>query len=310
MQRAATVRTTTAASRLCGLATTSSMAPSSSALLRGFAASGALLRPSAAVRRVPSRRYASIADVKEPLEDVLRKAQYRQVTDALERDGSRVRVSVAEYLDLCKQYNVEEAEARELLKSLHKSGRVLHYENSPELAATVIVRPDALAASFVKLLDVQGEYTKGFVQAKQQELDALRQELQELETTRQGLETKAYQRADNWIRLGLAYIVLQAGLVARLTWWELSWDIMEPVTYMLTFTTGIGAMAYFTHTGTEYTYEALRRHLAEGRLKKLYRKHNFDINRYQELQRAVVQTEVELAAPEVHLLKFQTLALQ
>jgi hypothetical protein len=32
----------------------------------------------------------------------------------------------------------------------------------------------------------------------------------------------------------------QAGLVARLTWWELSWDIMEPVTYMLTFTTGIG----------------------------------------------------------------------
>jgi hypothetical protein len=104
---------------------------------------------------------------------------------------------------------VEEAEARELLKSLHKSGRVLHYENSPELAATVIVRPDALAASFVKLLDVQGEYTKGFVQAKQQELDALRQELQELEVTRQGLETKAYQRADNWIRLGLAYIVLQ-----------------------------------------------------------------------------------------------------
>jgi hypothetical protein len=43
-------------------------------------------------------------------------------------------------------------------------------------------------------------------------------------------------------------------------------------------------MAYFTHTGTEYTYEALRRHLAEGRLKKLYRKHNFDISRYQELQ--------------------------
>jgi len=28
--------------------------------------------------------------------------------------------------------------------------------------------------------------------------------------------------------------------VARLTWWELSWDIMEPVTYMLTFTTAIG----------------------------------------------------------------------
>lgn len=37
----------------------------------------------------------------------------------------------------------------------------------------------------------------------------------------------------------------QAGLVARLTWWELSWDIMEPVTYMLTFTTGIGGIDIF-----------------------------------------------------------------
>jgi hypothetical protein len=44
--------------------------------------------------------------VKEPLEDVLRKAQYRQVTDALEREGSRVRISLTEYLDLCKRYAI------------------------------------------------------------------------------------------------------------------------------------------------------------------------------------------------------------
>jgi hypothetical protein len=294
--------------RLCGFV--GPMRPSTSstsALLRGVAAANRSSLPS--TFRL-ARSASSLTGVKEPLEDVLRKAQYRQITEALEREDGRVRLSLTEYLELCKKYNVGEAEGRELLKALHNSGRVLHYESTPALANTLIVKPDALAASFVKLLDVQGEYTKNYVHAKEQELGELRQQLQVLETTRKELETKAYKRADTWIRLGFTYIVVQAGLVARLTWWELSWDIMEPVTYMLTFATCIGGMAYFTHTKTEYTYEGLRRHLAEGRLRKLYRKYNFDIDRYEELQRAVERTEQELKTPEVSLLKFQTIALQ
>lgn len=39
---------------------------------------------------------------------------------------------------------------------------------------------------------------------------------------------------------GLFLLSAQMGFVARLTWFEYSWDIMEPVTWMLTYTMMVG----------------------------------------------------------------------
>ena len=33
----------------------------------------------------------------------------------------------------------------------------------------------------------------------------------------------------------LAFMAAQGGLMARLTYWEYSWDIMEPITFFLTY---------------------------------------------------------------------------
>ena len=41
---------------------------------------------------------------------------------------------------------------------------------------------------------------------------------------------------------------LQFGVLARLTWWEYSWDIMEPVTYFITYGTSTAMFAYFVLT--------------------------------------------------------------
>ena len=41
---------------------------------------------------------------------------------------------------------------------------------------------------------------------------------------------------------------LQFGVLARLTWWEYSWDIMEPVTYFVTYGTTIAMYAYYVCT--------------------------------------------------------------
>lgn len=40
----------------------------------------------------------------------------------------------------------------------------------------------------------------------------------------------------------------QFGVLARLTWWEYSWDIMEPVTYFITYGTAMAMYAYFVLT--------------------------------------------------------------
>jgi hypothetical protein len=51
---------------------------------------------------------------------------------------------------------------------------------------------------------------------------------------------------------------VQFGILARLTWWEYSWDIMEPVTYFVTYGTAMAAYAYYVITKqvTWPSYEA------------------------------------------------------
>lgn len=47
---------------------------------------------------------------------------------------------------------------------------------------------------------------------------------------------------------GLAAMGVQFGVLARLTWWDYSWDIIEPVTYLVTFGTTMAMFAYFVLT--------------------------------------------------------------
>lgn len=42
--------------------------------------------------------------------------------------------------------------------------------------------------------------------------------------------------------------VLQIVVFAYLTWWELSWDVMEPVAYFVSLTYSLVAYMYFLYT--------------------------------------------------------------
>ena len=59
---------------------------------------------------------------------------------------------------------------------------------------------------------------------------------------------KAEQHTQRLKWLGLGLMGLQFGILARLTWWEYSWDIMEPVTYFVTYGTSMAMMAYYVVT--------------------------------------------------------------
>lgn len=65
---------------------------------------------------------------------------------------------------------------------------------------------------------------------------------------REELSKKA-ERRTTWVLWGgMAYMSTQFGILARLTWWEYSWDIMEPVTYFITYGTAMAMYAYFVLT--------------------------------------------------------------
>ncbi|CAB0000145.1 unnamed protein product, partial [Nesidiocoris tenuis] len=62
------------------------------------------------------------------------------------------------------------------------------------------------------------------------------------------LDARASRKTNAMTWVGLGLMSVQFGILARLTWWEYSWDIMEPVTYFVTYGTAMATYAYFVLT--------------------------------------------------------------
>uniref|UniRef100_A0A8D2NNF6 Calcium uniporter protein n=1 Tax=Zosterops lateralis melanops TaxID=1220523 RepID=A0A8D2NNF6_ZOSLA len=93
---------------------------------------------------------------------------------------------------------------------------------------------------------------------------------------------------------GLAYMATQFGILARLTWWEYSWDIMEPVTYFITYGSAMAMYAYFVMTRQEYVYPDARDRQYLLFFHKGAKKTRFDLEKYNQLKDAIAQAELDL----------------
>ena len=65
------------------------------------------------------------------------------------------------------------------------------------------------------------------------ELEKLQLEVAPMEEKRDLLAEQAGKKTNVLTWVGLGLMSVQFGVLARLTWWEYSWDIMEPVTYFV-----------------------------------------------------------------------------
>ncbi|MBN3299007.1 MCU protein, partial [Amia calva] len=120
-------------------------------------------------------------------------------------------------------------------------------------------------------------------------LEDLNSQLLPLEKMREELGRKA-ERRTTWVLWGgLAYMATQFGVLARLTWWEYSWDIMEPVTYFITYGSAMFMYAYFVLTRQEYLYPDARDRQYLLFFHKGVKKNRFDVDKYNQLKDAIAE---------------------
>ncbi|XP_059659925.1 calcium uniporter protein 6, mitochondrial-like [Cornus florida] len=115
--------------------------------------------------------------------------------------------------------------------------------------------------------------------------DPRKDELKKLQEKKEELDMLAHRQVRRILWSGLGLSVLQVGLFFRLTFWEFSWDIMEPIAFFTTSTGIIIGYAYFLFTSRDPTYQDLLKRLLVSRQKKLIKKHNFDVERFMDLQK-------------------------
>ncbi|XP_045493331.1 calcium uniporter protein, mitochondrial isoform X2 [Colias croceus] len=126
------------------------------------------------------------------------------------------------------------------------------------------------------------------------QLEKLSTELQPLEEKRMSLEVETTRKTSVLTWVGLGLMGVQFGVLARLTWWEYSWDIMEPVTYFVTYGTAMALYAYFVLTKQEYVLPDVkdRQHLII--LHKKAKKIGLDINHYNQLKDEIDKLQKDL----------------
>lgn len=95
--------------------------------------------------------------------------------------------------------------------------------------------------------------------------------------------------------------------MARLTYYEYSWDVTEPIAYFISAATGIMAYSFYAvyffawahliyRTQKEYSYTELHGVTYGRRRLKLYLKKKFDIDRYAELTKQKQEIEEQCDA--------------
>ncbi|KAK9797082.1 hypothetical protein WJX73_005306, partial [Symbiochloris irregularis] len=166
---------------------------------------------------------------------------------------TRPTISNEDFLALCRSTGTasSDEEAARICAVLADAGIVLRF------ADLVYLRPMDIAEYIVQALP-------GSQAEVQERLDALKQELSPMDLRKQQIDRTAHRWVSTLLWAGLASFVFQWLLFLRLTFWELSWDVMEPVCYFVSSAGGIAAYCYFLATHEDFGYAPWRSRIAQN----------------------------------------------
>jgi hypothetical protein len=142
--------------------------------------------------------------------------------------------------------------------------------------------------------------TIDLIKNAQLELQRLSKEIEILEAKKAPLDAAAARHVRRVMSGLLGYLLFQAGVVAKLTFFSrFGWDIMEPITYFLTFGISLVGLIFFTRNRLEFSYPALAALVARRKAIKLYKQYNFDEDAYLLLKReqATIKQHLDSLVP-------------
>ncbi|CAN7035974.1 unnamed protein product, partial [Brassica rapa subsp. trilocularis] len=124
----------------------------------------------------------------------------------------------------------------------------------------------------------------------------IKDEFNKMRNMKEEIDVLAHRQVRKILWCGLATAIVQISLFVRLTFWEFSWDVMEPITFFATATSIILGYAYFLITSSDPTYQDLMKRLFLSRQRKLLKAQRFDAERFQALERMHKATSSHAAA--------------
>ncbi|KAF3784009.1 Calcium uniporter protein 2 [Nymphaea thermarum] len=195
-------------------------------------------------------------------------------------------ISYDEFLQICEECTggSNHGGAKDLAKKMDESGTVI------VLGDTVFLHPEQVARV---LEGVMPEAWYGGDKARRSELEAMEREKEVIDA-----EAEKGVRRELWG--GLAYLVVQTAAFMRLTFWELSWDVMEPICFYVTSAYFMAGYAFFLRTSRDPSFEGFFASRLESKQRRLMRRKNFDLARFHQLRRSLRPFSPSTTAQQAH----------
>lgn len=198
-------------------------------------------------------------------------AQLREELEAISEQQATMPYN--ELLKLIKNSNVAGStpEAQRVADALCSAGFVLRFRSQ------VYLRPDEVAHGMLSALPD----TINDLEAKANQLEA---DLEPLRKLKHRVDQSAHWRSKAVMWSGFFLLMGQFCTFYWLTWYELSWDVMEPVAYFVSLGTAISFYLFFLLTNEPFDYRPFQQKLFAGWQQKHFSKTNFDQRAYDRLQ--------------------------
>ncbi|KAG1355125.1 calcium uniporter protein 4, mitochondrial [Cocos nucifera] len=157
-----------------------------------------------------------------------------------------------------------------IARSLDESGAVIVLGN------VVFLRPELVAKAIENVIPL----------SLTQPSDPRRKELREMEEKKAEIDRKAVAQVRRELWSGLGFLVVQTIGFMRLTFWELSWDVMEPICFYVTSAYFMAGYFFFMRTSKDPSFEGFFESRFAAKQKRLMKLYNFDLDRFNALGRA------------------------
>lgn len=108
-----------------------------------------------------------------------------------------------------------------------------------------------------------------------------------MEKIKEAIDERAKTLVRRELWAGLGFLLAQTLGFMRLTFWELTWDVMEPICFYVTSMYFMAGYTFFLRTSKEPCFEGFYQSRFSSQQKRLIKLHSFDIARYNELKAAL-----------------------
>lgn len=202
--------------------------------------------------------------------------------------------------------SVRAADFHPHLNMLKKSRQVLSYDEllhefhtalpyASERDAVIICDALSMSGSIIKSGDMvylhPGEIAQTLrgllpvdVNVLRTRLDGVEKKLKPMEDLKDGIRRKSNARTMAFNYGFFALMAAQWGIFFRLCYWELSWDIVEPLGFFANGATTMLSFAWFLRTRRDFTFEGMSDTFMSNYEKKALLAAEFDFVEYERLQ--------------------------